>query len=305
LNGKTLAMNAGPLLALALAASTATNLPAGDHERSLISEGAPRAYWIHVPPGYDASKPTPVVMVLHSALMNGVSMARFCGMNEKADQAGFIAVYPNGTGPTPLFKYWDAGGVKVRDSDDVGFIARVIDDLETVVHVDRKRVFATGMSNGGMMCYRLAAELSDRIAAIAAVAGTMAIEDCCPARPVPVLHIHGTRDGLVLYNGPDERIPKNLKFLSVDDTVRTWAKLDGCPPTPAVDLLPSLKDCIPIRRTIYGPGADGAEVVLYSIEGGGHTWPGRDPQLFFLGKSTMDVSANDLIWEFFQKHPMK
>jgi len=298
-------MNAGTLLALALAATTAAKLPAGDHERSLISEGVPRSYWIHIPPGYDASKPTPVVLVLHSALMNGVSMARFCGMNEKADQARFIVVYPNGTGPTPMFKYWDAGGVKVRDSDDVGFVAKVLDDLESIVHVDPKRVFATGMSNGGMMCYRLAAEMSHRIAAVAPVAGTMAIDECRPTRPVPVLHFHGTKDGLVLYNGPDARIPKNLKFLSVDDTVRIWVKLNGCPPTPSVDALPSLKDRIPIRRTVYGPGADGAEVVLYAIEGGGHTWPGREPGLFFLGKSTKDVSANDVIWDFFQKHPMK
>ncbi|APW59434.1 alpha/beta hydrolase family esterase [Paludisphaera borealis] len=298
-------MNAGPLLALALAAFTTTKLPAGDHQRSLTSEGLPRAYWVHIPPGYDASKPTPVVLILHSALMNGPSMAKFCGMNDKADQAGFIAVYPNGAGPTSLFKYWDAGGVKFRDSDDVGFIAKVLDDLESVVHVDRKRVFAAGMSNGGMMCYRLAAELSNRIAAIASVAGSMAINDCHPKRPVPVLHFHGTKDGVVLYNGPDERTPSNIKFLSVDDTVRAWARLDGCPPTPSIDVLPHLKDQIPIRRAIYGPGTDGAEVVLYSVQGGGHTWPGRDPEMFFLGKSTKDVSANDLIWEFFQKHPMK
>jgi polyhydroxybutyrate depolymerase len=298
-------MTAGPLFALALAALTATNLPSGDHERSLISEGVPRAYWVHVPPAYDPSRPTPVVLILHSALMNGPSMAKFCGMNEKADQAGFVAVYPNGNGPTALFKYWDAGGVKVRDADDVGFISRVLDDLETLVHVDRQRVFAAGMSNGGMMCYRLAAELSNRIAAVASVAGSMAIDDCRPARPVPVLHIHGTKDGLVLYNGPDERTPSNLKFHSVDDTVRFWAKLDGCPPDPAIEVLPHLKDQISIRRTVYGPGTDGAEVILYSVEGGGHTWPGRDPELFFLGKSTKNVSANDLIWEFFRKHPMK
>lgn len=298
-------MYAGPLLALALAALTTTKLPSGDHQRSLVNEGVPRAYWVHIPPGYDASKPTPVVLILHSALMNGPSMAKFCGMNEKSDEAGFIAVYPNGAGTTPLIKYWDAGGVKFRPSDDVGFIAKVLDDLESVVHVDRKRVFAAGMSNGGMMCYRLAAELSNRIAAIASVAGSMALDDCRPKRPVPVLHIHGTKDGLVLYNGPDQRTPSNIKFLSVDDTVKVWAKLNGCPPNPAVDVLPHLKDQISIRRAVYGPGTDGAEVVLYSVEGGGHTWPGRDPEMFFLGKSTKDVSANDLIWEFFQKHPMK
>jgi polyhydroxybutyrate depolymerase len=303
--GKAPAMTAGPLFALALAALSSTNLTVGDYQRSLISEGIPRAYWVHVPPGYDATKPTPVVLILHSALMNGPAMAKFCGMNEKSDQAGFIAVYPNGTGTTPFFKYWNAGGVKVCDCDDVGFIAQVLDDLGSVVHVDRKRVYAAGMSNGGMMCYRLAAELSDRIAAVASVAGSLALDECRPVRPVPVLHIHGTKDGLVLYDGPDERTPANLKFHSVADTVRIWAELNGCPAEPAVDLMPPVKDRVPIRRAVYGPGKDGAEVILYSVEGGGHTWPGRDPELFFLGKTTKNVSANDLIWEFFQKHPMK
>ena len=156
-------------------------------------------------------------------------MARFCGLSEKADRSGFVVVYANGTGSTPLFLYWDAGGVRGRVSDDVGYVARLLDDLATVVNVDPKRVFATGMSNGAMMCYRLAAELSDRIAAIAPIAGTMAIEHCQPRRPVSVLHFHGTKDGLVLFGGPDERIPKNLKFLSVDETIRAWVRSNGCP----------------------------------------------------------------------------
>ena len=157
-------------------------------------------------------------------------------------------------------------------------MARLLDDLATVVNVDPKRVFATGMSNGAMMCYRLAAELSDRIAAIAAVAGTMAIENCQPRRPVPVLHFHGTKDGLVLFDGPDERIPKNLKFLSVDDTIRAWVKANGCPPTPVItDPAGSRRREAGLRKKTYGPGREGAEVILYTIEGGGHTWPGRDP----------------------------
>jgi polyhydroxybutyrate depolymerase len=233
-------------------------------------------------------------------------MARFCGLSEKADQAGFVAVYANGTGSTPLFLYWDAGGVRGRVSDDVGYVANLLDDLATVVNVDPKRVFATGMSNGAMMCYRLAAELSDRIAAIAAVAGTMAIEDCRPRRPVPVLHFHGTKDGLVLFGGPDERTPKNIKFLAVEDSIRAWVRINGCPETPLVTELPDLvPEGTSVRRKAYGPGKGDSEVVLYVIEGGGHTWPGRDPRSFILGKSTRDISANDLIWEFFQKHPMR
>jgi polyhydroxybutyrate depolymerase len=281
-------------------------LPPGDHVRSLKIGDHSRSYSVHVPPSYDARRPTPVVLAFHSAAMNGAAMARFCGLDEKADRSGFIVVYPDGTGSTPLFRYWDAGGVRGRPSDDVGDVAKLLDDLATVVHVDPGRVYATGMSNGAMMCYRLAAELSGRIAAIAPVAGTMAIETCRPRRPVPVLHFHGTKDGLVLFGGPDERTPKNLKFLSVEDTIRAWAKVNECPETPVLAGMPDrAEDGTQVRVETYGPGKDGSEVILYVIEGGGHTWPGREPRLPFLGRSTKDISANDLIWDFFQRHPMR
>jgi polyhydroxybutyrate depolymerase len=233
-------------------------------------------------------------------------MARFCGLDEKANRSGFVVVYPDGTGSTPLFLYWDAGGVRGRPSDDVAYVSKLLDDLATVVNVNPMRVYATGMSNGAMMCYRLAAELSGRIAAIAPVAGTMAIETCRPRRPVPVMHFHGTKDGLVLFDGPDERTPKNLKFLSVEDSIRAWAKVNECPETPVVAEVPDrAEDGTQVRVETYGPGKDDSEVILYVIEGGGHTWPGREPRLPFLGKSTKDISANDLIWDFFQRHPMR
>src|SRR3954447_3121772 len=299
-------MTPAVLLMMALSAPGGNLLPVGDHARELKIGDTFRSYSVHIPPSYDPGRPTPVVLVFHSAMMNGNLMARFCGLSEKADRSGFVVVYANGTGSTPLFLYWDAGGVRGRVSDDVGYVARLLDDLATVVNVDPKRVFAAGMSNGAMMCYRLAAELSDRIAAIAAIAGTMAIEDCRPRRPVPVIHFHGTRDGLVLYGGPDERIPKNLKFLSVDDTVRAWVRLDGCPEAPVVEALPDLApEGTTVRKKAYGPGKGAAEVVLYTIEGGAHTWQGREPRVKFLGKRTRDISANDLIWEFFQKHPRR
>jgi polyhydroxybutyrate depolymerase len=299
-----MAFGSFPLLAMTVL--SAIPLAPGDHVRSLTIGNLARSYAVHVPPTYDPGRPTPVVLALHAAAMNGAAMARFCGLNETADRAGFVVVYPNGTGSTPFFLYWDAGGVRGRPSDDVGYVAKLLDDLATVVHVDPRRVYATGMSNGAMMCYRLAAELSDRIAAIAPVAGTMAIETFRPRRPVPVLHFHGTKDGLVLFGGPDERIPKNLKFLSVDASIRAWAEADGCPETPAVFEVPDLvEDGTRVLRKSYGPGRGGSEVILYIIEGGGHTWPGREPRIPYLGRSTRDIAANDLIWEFFQKHALK
>ena len=125
-------------------------------------------------------------------------MVRFCGLNEKADQEGFIAVYPNGTGRLEPMLTWNGGNccgyAQWNNVDDVGFTRALLDDLAKVVNVDAKRVFATGISNGGIMCYRLASELSDRIAAIAPVSGTMGTLTCNPKRPVSVIHFHGTED---------------------------------------------------------------------------------------------------------------
>ena len=172
----------------------------GDHTRTLMMGEQKRTYLVHIPQGYEPKKPAPVVLALHGAAMNGSMMVWFSGLNKTSNAARFIAVYPSGTGKGP-FLTWNAGGFtgKMAEgrADDVAFIDKLLDDLGTVVKVDKKRVYACGMSNGGMMCYRLAAELSDRIAAIAPVAGTIAIEDSKPKRPVPVIHFHGTKDTFV------------------------------------------------------------------------------------------------------------
>src|SRR4051812_3080041 len=172
----------------------------GDHTRTLMMGEQKRTYLVHVPKGYDPKKPAPVVLALHGAAMNGPMMVWFSGLNKKSDEAGFIVVYPSGTGIGP-FLIWNAGGLKGKlaegRADDVAFIGKLLDDLGTVAKVDEKRVYACGMSNGGMMCYRLAAELSDRIAAIAPVAGTIAIEKSKPKRAVPVIHFHGSKDNIV------------------------------------------------------------------------------------------------------------
>ncbi|MEI7836441.1 MAG: GxxExxY protein [Planctomycetota bacterium] len=301
------------LLTSGLACTDATmsgsaTLGPGDHVRSLKVDGRSRSYVVHVPPQYDATKATPVVLAFHGAMGNGQRMVRFSGLNKTADSAGFVAVYPNGTGLGNSILFFNAGGVAKpmgRPADDVKFVAELLDDLAKAMNVDARRVYATGMSNGGMMCYRLAAELSDRIAAIAPVSGTQATEECNPKRPVPVMHFHGTDDKLVPFGGPNQRTPKWIKFKSVDDTVKLWAKLNNCPTEPTVTDLPdTAKDGTSVKKMVYGPGKDGAEVVLFIIKGGGHTWPGQTPPVSFIGKSTRNISANDLIWEFFQKHPM-
>ncbi len=162
------------LMAVALAADPQPLGP-GDHTRSLQVGGRERSYLVHIPAKYGGKQPSPVVLISHGAGTNAPMMVRFCGLNKKADEAGFVAVYPNGTGTAGLFLTWNAGnccGYAMQNKvDDVAFTRALLDDLAEVANVDPKRVYATGMSNGAIMCYRLALQLSDRIAAIAPVAG--------------------------------------------------------------------------------------------------------------------------------------
>jgi len=295
---------------LALALLGAEPLAPGDHFRQLKVGQQERSYYVHVPPKYDASKPTPVVLAFHGAGTNAPIMALSTGLSAKADEAGFIVVYPNGTGEGGLLLVWNSGGFRgpyARNRpDDVAFVAALLDDLATIVPIDRKRVYATGISNGGMMCYRLAAELSDRIAAVAPVAGAMGVDRCRPKRPVAVLHFHGTDDKLVPFHGPRDLTAVFASFKSVGETIRIWARLDGCPEKPEITDLPDkADDGTTVKQEVYGSGKERTEVILYTIEGGGHTWPGRQWPIPWLGKTTRDISANDLIWEFFQKHPME
>lgn len=280
----------------------------GDHQRRLLVDGRWRDYLVHVPPTYDPEQPMPVVLALHGAGVNAAFTVATTRLNRKADTAGFIVVYPNGAGFGPS-RTWNAGGVLgafgALQPDDVQFLRVVLDDLATRVHVDPRRVFATGMSNGGMMCYRLAAEMSDRIAAIAPIAGPQARDFDLPERAVPIIHFHGTRDTFVPYNGPDATIPSFLTFKSVEATLQLWAVHNDCPATPTVVDLPDLvNDGTTVERRTFGPGRDGADIVHYRIVNGGHTWPGETSILSLIGLVTYDIRANDLMWEFFQAHPL-
>lgn len=209
------------LIGLLVTSAFAQNTPGhvdplgpGDHTRTIMMGEQKRTYLVHVPKKYDPKSPTPVILALHGAAMDGSMMVWFSGLNKKSDEAGFIVVYPSGTGVGP-FHTWNAGGFSGKmaegKADDVAFIGKLLDDLVGVVKVDEKRVYACGMSNGGMMCYRLAAELSDRIAAVAPVAGTIAIEESKPKRPVPVIHFHGSQDNIVPFEMKKEKTPPFMK----------------------------------------------------------------------------------------------
>ena len=259
--------------------------------------GKPRSFVVHVPPAYDASRPTPLVLNFHGYRMSPKLEEWLTSMTGKADAAGFLLVYPEGTG-SPLS--FDAGGccgdAAKEKVDDVGFTRAMLDRLEADLCVDPRRIYATGMSNGGFMSHRLACELSDRIAAVAPVAGVNVAAPCSPARAVPVLDLHGTDDPTVPYGGnPKENWP------SVEATIHAWVERDGCT-GPAVEILK--RDdvtCVSHPRC-----RDGAEVELCTIRDGGHTWPGGKTIPFFLGQghTTRTIVANDWIWDFFERHPM-
>ncbi|MBI2195276.1 MAG: hypothetical protein HYU43_02785 [Armatimonadetes bacterium] len=304
-----------PLL-LCLLTSASAERPAGDalrpgnYTRAIEVQNRDRTYLVHVPPSYDGAKPFPAVLAFHGGGTNAESMAQFSGLDEKADTAGFIAVYPNGSGLLPRVLTWNAGnccGYALKHQiDDVAFTRALLDDLVKAVQIDPRRIYATGMSNGAMMAYRLASELSDRIAAIAAVGGPMGTETCNPRRPVPVIHFHGTADEFApFHGGVGKKSLSKTHFYSVDDSIRAWVQANECPSEAQTAELPDrADDGTKVSRRIYGPGKNDAEVVLILIEGGGHTWPGRQPRITSLGVSTRDISANDLLWEFFEKHPL-
>jgi polyhydroxybutyrate depolymerase len=285
-------------------------LTSGDHTRTMSVGNLDRSYIVHIPATYDSRKPTPVVLAFHGGGANAENMIVFSGLNKKSDEAGFIVVYPKGTGRLEKALTFNGGNccgyASSHKIDDVKFTRMILDDLATSVNIDPKRIVATGMSNGGIMAYRLASDLSDRIAAIAPVSGPMGTEIGTPKRPVSVIHMHGTGDEFAPFRGGKGRGTSGTCFYSVEHSVQAWVRANGCAPEPVITELPdTAKDGTTVILKTYRSCKDGAEVVLVVIEGGGHTWPGQRSRLKALGKSTKNISANDMMWEFFQKHPMK
>ncbi len=277
--------------------------------RTLQVGGLNRTYLVHLPEGHNQENPTPVVLALHGATMNGPMMAWFSGLNRKADEAGFIAVYPNGTGRFSSFT-WNGGhccGSAMRNNvDDVAFIDALLDDLMRSYHIDNRRIYVTGISNGATMTYRLGSELSDRIAAIAPVAGSVGTEISRLKRPISVLHFHGTLDDYIPFlGGKGMKSLYGTPYCSVDQSIQSWVKSNECDENPKIDLLSKNGDQMTVTRKTYAARKDETEVVLVVIEGGGHTWPGMRSPTDTLGQSAMNISANDLMWEFFEKHPMR
>jgi polyhydroxybutyrate depolymerase len=277
--------------------------------RTLKHGGAERFYEVHVPPQYREGTPTPVVLVWHGGGGFPEAVATQSHMNEVSDRHGFLVAYPAGSG---VFKSrlltFNAGSccgyAQNKGIDDVGFAAALIDDLARAYSVDQKRVYSTGISNGAMMSYRLACELPERIAAIGPVSGVLGVEGKGAGRPVSVIHFHGTDDENSPYQGGKGRHSfSRVDFRPVSDVVRFWVERNGCPANARGKA--SRGDA---EMTSWGPCKGGTDVVLWTLKGGGHAWPGGDwaskLEGRIVGPVNRDISASELMWEFFEKHPL-
>ena len=270
-------------------------------------DGRDRTYLLHLPASHPA-KNVPLVIVLHGSGGSGRGMERLTGFSAVANREGFAVVYPDG-----LWRNWNDGRGRIAfpRTDDAGFLIALIDRLTNAGIVDPHRVYVAGISNGGMMAQRLACEAPDKVAAVASVAATLPeriAPDCKPLRPVSMLFIHGTKDPLVPYTGGEitspHGIPSGSRVFSLDGTARFWATRDGCPDSPESSSLPDrASDGTTVRVVRYHSCRDGSAVEAYTVDGGGHTWPGGLQYLpkFLIGKTSHNLNADETMWEFFRR----
>ena len=277
---------------------------------AITVDGLERFYLLHLPATYSAKTRSALVIVLHGGGGDAEGFAGYSGFIPLSDSNGFIAVFPEGTGNP---KVWNAGhccgSAQRTQVDDVGFIKAMIAELSLTYNVDSRRISVSGMSNGGMMAYRLAAELSDQIAAIGVAAGTIGgqarplapkIVIPEPTTAVAVIAFHGKLDQNVTFaGGTGVNTTARRVDLSVADSIAFWVKADGCSTQLAQSISPSGN----ITVDTYSGCKANTSVVLYSIADQGHAWPGGAARLFKEEKPTQEISAAQLSWEFFVAHP--
>lgn len=268
-----------------------------------------RCYLLYVPTGYDPALPLPLVFSLHGFSSQPEGQQYLSGWESIADKENFLVVYPQGSS-FPL--RWNSSPVaNVGTIDDVQFIGDMIADVSEISSMDPTRIYVTGMSNGGWMTHRIACELSGSVAAVGVVSG-MGDEipgGCNPSHPIPVIAFFGTSDQLVFYEGGSVEIPTAVAWLlnlatgirefpSVNTWIEAWAERNQCNLTP--EIIPASGDVSGLRFTGCN---ENAEVVLYSIDDGGHTWPGG-PSILFVSKTGTDINASATMWEFFKDHAL-
>jgi polyhydroxybutyrate depolymerase len=292
------------LLLIALPALLALALAVSFHARnrnngSMVSSGEKREYLLYVPRRYDRSKPVPLVISMHGAGGWPAQQMNLTGWNRLADAEGFIVVYPWAVGGGPrTWRVKPGPGL----TKDVRFIAELIDRIAAEYNIDRDRIYANGLSNGAGMAFVLSCTLSDRIAAIGAVsaAQTLRWSWCTDTRAVPMIAIHGREDRLTPYDGGSSWIGA-ATFPAVTKWVASWARRNRCAPNAMESAMTG-----GVTRREYADCANGAGVVLYTVDGAGHVWPGgQEMPEWFVGPHSDSIDATKQIWEFFRAHPLQ
>ena len=264
---------------------------------TIVSSGQKREYLLYVPPSYDRTTPTPLVISMHGAGGWPAQQMNLSGWNRLAESHGFIVVYPSGAeGAGPRIWRMDRGAGLMRD---VRFISELIDTLAAAYNIDPTRIYANGLSNGGGMAFVLSCTLSDRIAAVGMVAAAQLLpwSWCTDHRPVPMIEFHGTADPVTPYNGGRTWVAPE-PFPSIPAWTANWARRNRCGTNPVDSVVAA-----DVTRVAYANCADDAAVVLYTVQGGGHSWPGGKPlPEWFVGPTSNGIDATSEMWAFFRAH---
>jgi len=264
---------------------------------SITHDGIQRDYILYIPELYDGNTTVPLVLNFHGFGSSASQQMFYGDFRDIADTEGFLLVHPEGT----TFignQFWNVGFPGLSSNiDDVGFTEALIDELATLYAIDLDRVYATGMSNGGFMSFLLACQLSEKIAAVASVTGSMTqdtFDDCNAQHPTPILQIHGTEDDVVLYN-------ENNLSLPIPDVISYWVDHNNCETTPTTTTLPDVdvSDGSTIEHSVYEDGDNGVTTEHMKVIGGGHTWPGS---VLNTAGTNQDIDASMEIWLFFSRY---
>ena len=264
-----------------------------------VSSGERREYLLYVPPSYDRAKPTPLVISLHGAGLWGAAQKDISQWNRIADREGLIVAYPSGVeGHGP--RIWRADG-SANLAKDVRFISDLIDSLSAAYNIDTTRIYANGLSNGGGMSFALSCTLSNRIAAVGMVGAAQLLpwSWCTDRRPVPMIAFHGTADTFTPYHG-GVSFGASERFPSIPGWTANWAKRNGCAQRSV-----EWNVAADVTRIEYPNCTGNAAVILFRVQGGGHTWPGGGPlPEWFAGITTKSIDATGVMWAFFRAHPL-
>lgn len=293
------------VLLCALACTASHALPAQSStgntvRRTLDVAGVRRSYLLQFPASRRPGEPMPLLLVFHGGGGTGSNIAEHTGLSPAATPRGYVVVYPDGVNG-----YWSDGRAARAGADDVGFVRSLLDSLRRELPLDSRRIFATGISNGAGMAFRLACDLPGTFAGIAPVAGGLPAElenRCAVAAPVSLLMFQGTLDRLMPYDGGDLSLRRG-RVLPATTTASLFARVNGCSDQPVEGAEPdTVTDGTRVRRSSYPGCRDGRDVVLFTIEGGGHTWPGGPPVGRSVGRVTRDLDATRVMLDFFDRH---